>query len=230
MASKKSIGSLLKSCSSLVSAYLDKTGTKQELMQKYGLLVGEGATPEETSAVRESLGKIPTKLALDCGIQSMDFEDMGPSMRYYPNHGKYIDGTLVLNKAIITDPKVEKDDEGNEIGKFDLIFYHEMGHGYDEAKAKGEMLCIEPEWLSLSGWSEKPKKGLMQMVIKQPGKDTLQDPWYYDPKAGFPRYYGKRNPWDDWADAFAFYIGGVKGKLPENKRKYFDELLGSYYA
>lgn len=208
----------------------EDSSDRRELLQKYGLLVGDNASPDQVSAVRQSLNELPHKLAVDCGIHSLDFEDMGPSMDFYPNHGKYIGGTLVLNKRIIDDPKTEKDNEGNELSKFDLILYHEMGHGFDEAKAKRDMLCIEPEWLELSGWSKEPKDGLNQMIIRQPGKPTLKDPWFYDPKAGFPRYYGKRNPWDDWADAFSFYVGGLKSRLPKNKRAYFDKLLGSYYG
>jgi hypothetical protein len=53
--------------------------------------------------------------------------------------------------------------------------------------------------------------------------------WYYDPKAGFTRFYAKRNPWDDWADSFSFYVGGLK-KLPDNKTEYFDKLLKKYYC
>lgn len=214
----------------VLSKSLSMSRESQDIMRRYGMLIGDNASPNQISAVRESLGYLPDKLAVDCGIHSMDFEDMGPSMEYYPNHGKYIGGTLVLNKNIITDPKVEKDDYGNQINKFNLIFYHELGHGFDEAKAQGEMLCIEPEWLKLSDWSEEPKKGLVQMVIKCPGKPVLKDRWYYNPSAGFPRYYGKRNPWDDWADCFAFYVGGVKGRLPKNKCNYFDKLLREYYV
>lgn len=230
MSLKAPISIYLSSIADVLRLASNGQGDARELWRKYGMFVGENASPDQVSAIRESLGRLPTKLAVDCGIHSMDFANLGPSMEYYPNHGRYQGGTLVLNENILNDSKVEKDSEGNEINKLDLIFYHELGHGFDEAKAKGEMLCIEPKWLSLSGWSEEPKKGLKRMVIKCPGKPTLRDDWYYDPKAGFPRYYGKRNPWDDWADCFAFYVGNVKGRLPDNKRAYFDDLLGDYYA
>lgn len=230
MSLKLPISSYIRSYGELLCLAANNEDGSSELMQKYGMLTGENADPSQISALRESLGRLPTKLAVDCGIHSMDFADLGPSMEYYPNHGRYQGGTLILNKNILTDSKVEKDQDGNKINKFDLIFYHELGHGFDESKARGDMLCIEPNWLSLSGWSQEPKKGLKRMVLKCPGKPTLRDDWYYDPRAGFPRYYGKRNPWDDWADCFAFYVGGVKGRLPENKRIYFDGLLGEYYA
>lgn len=230
MAYYKSIHSFLKKVSTNLSSITQKEAARTSLMQKYGVLVGESATPDQISAVRESLSSIPHKLALDCGIHSLDFDDLGPSMRYYPNHGKYSGGTLILNSRILDDPKVESDDLGNSINKFNLILYHELGHGFDEKNAKGEMLCLEPNWLNLSGWSEKPNRNLRRMIIRQRGKPELADLWFYDPMSGFPRYYGKRNPWDDWADCFAFYVGGVKGRLPDNKLKYFDSILGGYYG
>lgn len=202
----------------------------RDIVSKYGMLVGDNASPDQVSAIRESLGQLPQKLAMDCGIKRVDFEDMGPSMKYYPNHGKYVDNTLVINQNILSDPFVEKDDEGNEINKFNLIFYHELGHGFDDIKSENDMLCTEPSWLNLSRWSKEPRSGLKRLIIKCPGKPILKDDWYYDPGSGFPRYYGKRNPWDDWADCFSFYVGGLRSRLPENKRNYFDNLLGEYYG
>ena len=66
------------------------------------------------------------------------------------------------------------------------------------------------------------------MVINEPGMPAKIGEWYYDPSAGFTRFYAKMNPWDDWADSFCFYIAKMKTKLPENKNQYFDNILKKY--
>jgi hypothetical protein len=72
------------------------------------------------------------------------------------------------------------------------------------------------------------KAGTAKIVIREQGSPELVGEWYYDPKEGFPRFYAKRNPWDDYADCFAFYVGGLKGFLPANKIAYFDKALKAY--
>ena len=193
--------------------------------------------PDETDSkkledLQKALTDIPKRLIVDCGINSLDFEDLGPSAQYYPNHGRYKDNTLVLNSNIFNDPPVGQDEEGSDISHLKFVLVHEMGHGYDEIfgkKDNGVDLSLRPNWLRLSGWSEKPDKGLKRLIIKEPGHPVVKGEWYYSPSANFCRFYGKRNPYDDWADTFSFYIIGMKRYIPEEKLKYFDDLLSRYY-
>lgn len=83
--------------------------------------------------------------------------------------------------------------------------------------------------MELSGWSKEPVPGLQRLSIKEPGTPEVIGEMYFDPGAGFTRFYAKRNPWDDFADSFAFYVAGMKSKVPGNKKEYFDKLLKQYY-
>lgn len=216
------------------SDILEKYSSREicsNIVDTYGINVNQGTYPSECLGVlNSSLDKLPQGLIRDCGITSLDFKDLGPSKEYYPNHGIYHNGTLTLNFRIIDDPMIISDPiNGKKFNRFDQILYHELGHGWDEIKGNGKDLSLEDDWLSLSGWSETPKKGLKRIRIRERGTPELVGEYYYSPDAGFTRYYAKRNPWDDWADSFAYYVAGLKGFLPENKINYFDEKLKSYY-
>jgi len=197
-----------------------------------GIEVSDDSDTDKIEALKTALLGIPKKLIIDCGINKLGFEDLGPSAKYYPNHGKYQDSKLILNTYLFKDPPVGKDDEGNDISHIKFVLAHEMGHGYDEIfgkKDSDEELCKRPEWLDISGWSREPKKGLKRLIINEKGYSTIKGEWYYSPDAKFCRFYGKRNPWDDWADTFAYYVINFKNKIPESKLKYFDKLLFKYY-
>lgn len=213
------------------SSFLYTANVYDDILNTYGIEVSGPDISIGIEELHRSLNKLPPQLVKDCGIKSLAFQDMGPSMEYYPNHGRYCDSTLVLNTFILRDPKVEKDGKGNCLNKFDLILYHELGHGLDEMMGPGQKCLSDlPDWLELSKWSDRPVKGHRQICIRCKNKPDLIDEWYYSPEAEFPRYYGKRNPWDDWADAFSFYVGGLKGRLCRLKREYFDNILGKYYG
>jgi hypothetical protein len=204
-----------------------------ELHDKYGIKIPRGTDRDCLHVLHNSLTRLPPDLVRDCGITSMDFKDMGPSRKYYPNHGVYSNGTLTLNSNIIDDKHtLEFDPKSGEcLNKFDQTFFHELGHGWDEAHGDGvKELSIQPEWLGISGWSEKPKDGLKKLVIDEKGAPHLEGEWWYDPNAGFTRFYAKRNPLDDWADSFSYYVGGLKSFLPKKKVEYFDKAVGKYFS
>ena len=58
--------------------------------------------------------------------------------------------------------------------------------------------------------------------------EEVTSKWYYNPKAGFTRTYSRRNPSDDFADSFAFFILNCKSQLPENKVEFLDKKLSLY--
>lgn len=200
----------------------------------YGIRLVENTNPEYLDILLDSVKRLPEKLVADCLILRLGFEDMGESKEYYPNHGKYIDGgTLILNNRLLDDRSVDICEKGNKLNKFDQTLYHELGHGWDAEQGKsrglGKDLSLTPEWLDLSGWSPEPIPGLMRMTIREKGMPELRDDWYYSPDAKFTRFYAKRNPWDDWADSFAYYVSDLKSFLPENKIQYFDKELSKYF-
>jgi len=201
------------------------------IASQYGISVPSDADPSCLQALFDGLKRLSPDLVKGCGIQSMGFDDMGPSMKYYPNHGVYNNGTLVLNSRILDDKDTfDLDpDSGSSLNKFEQTFFHELGHGWDEKNGcDGVELSLMPEWLNLSGWSKEPKPGLKKLVIEEKGAPRLEGEWWYKPDSGFTRFYAKRNPLDDWADSFSYYVGGLKSFLPDTKRRYFDEKLSRY--
>jgi len=203
----------------------------KDIEDKYKITVENGIDPEYLKVLHSSLKRLPPQLIKDCGITFLGFKDLGPSKKYYPNHGQYVNNKLYINTQVFEDPSMDVDyDSGVALNKFDQTLYHELGHGWDEVSGNGKDLSLKPDWLELSKWSEEPKKGYKRIIIKEKGCPVLKGDYYYAPDAKFVRFYGKRNPWDDWADTFAYYVGKMSNFVPEEKKKYFDGKLGKYYA
>jgi hypothetical protein len=137
-----------------------------------------------------------------------------------------------LNTDIFIHPDQPEDfidDKGYFLTRAEETLYHEMGHALDSALGD---ISLQPAWVSLSGWSKEPKPGLERLHIKDKGAPEVIGEYYYDPKYkanGFTRFYAMRNPYDDFADSFSFYISGMKNKVPATKAKYLDNLLKKHY-
>ena len=178
------------------------------------------------------LNRMPVSLVKACGVEDFYISTkMGPSKPLFPNHGYFYpdDDTITLNADIFYHPDTPDDffdHRGYFVSRPAQTLIHEMGHALDAHLGD---ISLKEDWLKLSGWSQNPEPGLKRIIIKDPGAPLVIGEWFYDPKAGFTRFYAKRNPYDDFADSFAFYVSGMKDKLPENKRAYFDALLKKYH-
>jgi hypothetical protein len=225
------ITSHVRAIAAKISEKAENDDLYKTIKDEYNVTVLPGNKIENVRKLYETLKKLPTQLVKDCKILTMNFEDLGPSKKYYPNHGKYCKGVLTLNERILDDTTMDVDTKsGKKISKLEHTYFHELGHGFDEKKhEKDKWLSLKDDWLKLSGWSETPKPGYKRLVIREEGAPELKGEWYYAPWAKFSRFYGKRCPWDDFADSFSYMVGGLKNYLPENKRKYFDDLLKDYY-
>lgn len=204
---------------------IDDKYTGKGLAADYRIEVKQDSPQEQISRLTRSLAKIPKDLVRRCNILELGFKDMGPSKEYYPNHGYYVSNTLFLNTQLVKDPVVFKDPNGETLDRFDHTLYHELGHGFDHIESD---LSEKDEWLALSGWSKEPEAGKVKIIIEDEG-EKLEGEWFYDPSSKFVRFYARRNPWDDFADTFAFYVAGLKGFIPSEKLEYFDRILGRYY-
>ena len=183
----------------------DKIQALKDIKANYGIKVDPTTEHELVERLHSSLKRLPPQLVKDCGISVLGFQDLGPSREYYPNHGKYRDGALLLNTQLVDDPFFEVDfDSGKGINRLDHTLYHELGHGWDEVQGSGKELSLEPDWVNLSQWSKIPKEGLKRVVIKEVDAPEVKGEYYYSPEASFVRFYAKRNPWDDWADTFSY--------------------------
>lgn len=179
------------------------------------------------------LADMGANLVKDCGVKTLYLDDMGRSCKRFPNHGYYMesDVSVTLNVNIFLDPDQSEDFITNQgyISRQDHTFQHELFHGFDHFNAtNGKDLSVQPEWIELSGWSEKPYPGSEQLIIKEPGMPDVIGEWFHSKDASFPRFYAARSPWEDLADSAVFYIAGLTDTLPQNKQDYFKKLLAKY--
>lgn len=226
------IARILREAAENLSDIDKKRSVISDIKKEYGIRVDPDIDLDHLVSLRQSLLRLDPGLVEDCGITDLGFEDLGPSAKYYPNHGKYKDGKLILSTHLFEDPFLEVDiAEGSNLNKLDQIFYHELGHGWDERKSDTDLeLSLHPDWLALSGWSDRPVKGHKRLIIKEHGYPELKGEFYYSPEARFVRYYGKRNPLDDWADTFAYYVARMFSFIPQEKKRYFDKKVGRHYG
>ena len=180
--------------------------------------------------IYDILKPVPVDLVKACNLKYLVLKsDMGRSRSFTPNHGYFVGNQVALNADIFYHPDQPEDfsdNQGRFISRSCETLLHEIGHAFDQCNGD---LSLQKGWMDLSGWSKDPKPGLQRLSIKEPGTPEVIGEMYFDPEAGFTRFYAKRNPWDDFADSFAFYVAGMKSKVPENKKEYFDRLLKQYY-
>ena len=222
---------------SVIDYMRSKTASKDttsSVLSKVGIEIDGSSSPSCAKEVFSCISNQPYRLIRDCCIKTLGFDDLGPTAKYYPNHGFYrpSDELLVLNTRMLADPVFGHSCDGRPIKKFEFILAHELGHGWDAAQGAnsvGKDYSLCPDWLELSDWSEAPKPGHKRLRIRERGYPEKVGEWYYGPDSEFCRYYGKMNPWDDWADCFAYYVTGMKDNIPKEKLEYFNSKIGSYY-
>jgi len=176
------------------------------------------------------LEPIPPELVRDCGINHLLIRnDLGKNKPYYPNHGYFIGNQIALNADIFYHPDLPDDffdHHGYFVTRPQQTLIHEFSHGYDDHHGE---LSKKESWLRISGWSVNFKQGLKRLIINDKRAPKVIGEWFYDPKAeGFTRFYAKRNPEEDWADSSAFYIAGLRDKVPPKKLLYFDNIYKKY--
>lgn len=233
------ISTRVRSLASTIIKSSDITHWKTLCCDKYGLsTVFDTGVQDQLPIMRQIcliLRPIPPEIVKNCGIVNLYIRgDMGPNKPYYPNHGYFHDQLIALNADIFIHPDSPdnfSDERGYSISRPQHTLIHELGHGFDTYnknafnKDASTDLSLQPEWLKLSGWKEESAPGLKRIVIEDKRAPKIVGEWFYDPRADFVRFYAKRNPWDDWADSFAYYFSTLRNKVPAPKKAYFDRLF-----
>jgi hypothetical protein len=215
-----------------IYASLSLDSLKSKLFDLYGWTIEFEPAIENKEFIAKSvlniLKDLPIKLIKSCGVKRLQLKNLGLNREYYPNHGFYIGDLIALNSNIFLDPDMPEDFEnsrGYRVSRPTQTLIHEIGHALDFRLGD---ISLKPEWLSLSGWSKEYKSGLKRLLIKEKGTPDVVGEWFYDPKAEFFRFYGKKCPEDDFADSLGIYYSLINDKIPTSKRKFLENLLKVY--
>jgi hypothetical protein len=178
-----------------------------------------GFTGPQEEAIRAILSRIPPELLIHVlNVQSAD-ELNAKHGRYLPDEHKILfnPGNLVLRQRF---GKGEL-----PILHADLTLVHEVGHSLYKALTAEEKWS----WLTISGWLVGTKKGQAPAYVeKRPGWEHSISKWTHKVGAKFSRYYGEKNPDEDFSDCFAFYLMNKAHEIGDKKKEFFDAYIQAH--
>lgn len=214
-----------------VKEYLpfDKDNYRNFFQSNYEIKLGS-VSFEESKIIFEAISKVSKKIIKGL-IKIIDFDpSLGTPKDIFPNHGRWEDNfkTMFLNRKVIDLDK----DEANH------LIIHEIGHAYDHKLGE---ISKTKEWLELSGWTENPpalnikqksdphfvKHGAFERLKIQDDNLYSISNWWFLKGTGFVRWYAKRNPSEDFAECFSFYVLKEKDKFEDcmDKYEYIEKIL-----
>jgi hypothetical protein len=208
-----------------IKLILEAVKETKSFEKKYGLELPEDITKSQLKDIEKAFSYVPQKL-IKKHIKKIVFKDLG-SVRGQYNNSK---------KEITINPKIFKHKVYYRVGDKKIprkIFtiVHEIGHMIDHL----EGISKTQKWRNLSDWkklstNKKVPKGYDRYVEKRTNVKShgQKSDWVYGEDAEFSRFYGSRNPAEDFADLFAFIIFGKDFDFNENglkKVKIIKDLL-----
>jgi hypothetical protein len=178
-----------------------------------------GFNKPQEELIRAAVSRVPPELLENCAKIVAD-----PTMG--AKHGRFLPKT----RTILMNPK--QFDLRQRFGRgpgwiwhFEVTMVHEVGHSV------WEMLTQEQkqQWRDISGWrriGNTVPTGMVRYIEKRPGWPIGKaEPWAHKPGVGFTRHYGERNPGEDFADCFSFYLMGKPHQMAPEKREFMNGLI-----
>lgn len=180
-------------------------------------LVGFSGPEEE--ALRAALSRIPPELLTNVSCIQSASELNAKHGRYLPDEKKILinPGNLTLRQRFGSGE--------TPISHADLAVVHEVGHSLYNALSPEE----KQRWNEISGWMKGTKKGQAPPYEeKRPGWERIISKWTHRIGAKFPRYYGEKNPDEDFADCFSFFIQNKAYRIGDDKKKFFEDYIQAH--
>lgn len=176
----------------------------------------KGFSGPEEEALRAMLSRIPPELLVYVSCIQSAKELNAKHGLYIPAEQmiKFNPGNIVLRQHF--------GGGENAIPHADLTIVHEVGHSLFDNLSDEEKL----HWLSISGWMKGTKDGQAPPYEeKRPGWEHIISKWTHKAGAKFPRYYSEKNPNEDFADCFSFFIQNKANRIGDEKKKFFEDYV-----
>lgn len=205
---------------------------RHEMLERFGVKLGGSVDHKQACEIARVLSMFPEDVMED-RVETISVDGrFGTSKKNYPNHGRYYEDSkrIVLNPHIFGEDTDYETDSGEKIEKVMHTLVHEIAHSIDDKHG----LSNKKEWRALSGWryigDREPNEGEDRMLLKEGDVVTLKGKWAHKKDAAFPRWYGGRNPKEDFCEAFAFAFLGAhkrfKGQDGEAKLAFVQKVIG----
>lgn len=179
----------------------------------------EGFTGPEEEFIRAAMSRIPPELTT--GVVKV-LADRGMGAK----HGNY----SADEKTIRINPNNFR--LRMRLGKgqgwmlhAETTMVHEFGHSVFEGLTDEQ----RNEWLALSGWRKSESDGdgsfAERYIEHRPGWPPYTSKWIHKKGVGFTRKYAEKNPDEDFADSFSFFILGKPMQMAPKKRAFLEALV-----
>jgi uncharacterized protein YdaT len=175
-----------------------------------------GFTGPEEEGLRAMLSRIPPELLIYVkGIES--------AKELNAKHGMFITDTGIIKFNPADFALRQRFGKGEGwIYHPELTVVHEVGHSIYENFTKEK----RQEWKDLSGWVKGTKDGNSAPYKEtRPGWEPYNSAWTHKLGIGFTRFYAEKNPNEDFADSFAFFILGKGAQMERSKRTFLEQYI-----
>jgi hypothetical protein len=178
-----------------------------------------GFTGPEEEALRAVLSRIPPELLVhvECIVSAPELN---------AKHGRYLSGEhkILFNPGNLN---LRQRFGGGELplNHTDLCLVHEVGHSLYNSLTSSEKTI----WLGISGWTKNKVEGQAPAYVeRRPGWEPKTSEWTHKFGVKFSRYYGEKNPDEDFADCFAFFLMNKAYRIGRTKRLFFEKFVNDH--
>lgn len=176
-----------------------------------------GFTPREEEIIRATVSRVPPELLRPAVDQIIS--DRGMS----PKHGRFDPQTKTVRINPETFQLRQRFGAGQGwVQHIEMTMVHEFGHALFGTLTQQQ----KQEWYDLSGWVKGTRsENAAPYVEKRSGWPEYKSEWTHKKGIRFTRKYAEKNPNEQFADCFAFYLLGKPHQMAPIQRLYLSKLI-----
>lgn len=178
-----------------------------------------GFPVEQEEWIRATVSRVPSELMATLVTAIIADRGMGAK------HGRYDPETKTVRINPHTFQMRQRYGKGEGwLHHIEMTMVHEFGHALFDS--------LEPErkqdWYDLSGWVKgRAEDNVEPYEEKRPGWPKLTSEWTHRKGVKFTRHYAEKNPNEQFADCFAFYLLGKPHQMAPVHRLFMSKLIQS---